>query len=136
VHDETDRHLEEAFTMGFSRHATTPKKEAVDHFTQGVTSLKRAGYAAAKGTREAAAPKINVVLAKVGLRKPPAPKWPWAVGAIGAGLALGGAAAYMWYRKRSESIGEALLADELLDDTELKDRDRALTDELVDSVTR
>lgn len=122
--------------MGFSRHATTPAKEAVDHFTQGVTSLRNAGYAAAKETKKAAAPKVNVVLAKVGLRKPPARKWPWVVGAIGAGLAIGGAAAYVWYRQRTESIGEALLADELLDDTELDDRDRALTEELVDSVTR
>jgi hypothetical protein len=56
------------------------------------------------------------------------------VGAIGAGLALGGAAAYVLYRQRTESIGEALLADELLDDNDLDDR--ALTDELVDSVTR
>jgi len=58
------------------------------------------------------------------------------VGAIGAGLALGGAAAYLWYRQRTESIGEALLADELLDDSELNNRDRALTEELVESVTR
>jgi len=120
--------------MGFSRHSTTPAREAVDHFTQGVHSLKNAGYAAARGTREAAAPRVNVVLAKVGLRKPPAPKWPWVVGAVGAGLALGGAAFYLWYRQRTESIGEALLADELLDDTELDER--ALTDELVDSVSR
>ncbi|MBO3734140.1 hypothetical protein [Glycomyces niveus] len=123
--------------MGFSRHATTPRKEAVDHFTQGVTSLKHAGVAAARGTKEAAAPKVNVVLTKVGLRKPPARKWPWVLGAIGAGLALGGAAAYLWYRQRTETIGEALLADELLDDTELRNNnDRALTEELVDSVTR
>jgi hypothetical protein len=59
------------------------------------------------------------------------------LGAIGAGLALGGAAAYLWYRQRTETIGEALLADELLDDTELRNNnDRALTEELVDSVTR
>jgi hypothetical protein len=120
--------------MGFSRHATTPAKEAVDQFTQGVSSLKKAGFAAAKGTKEAAVPRVNVVLTKVGLRKAPAPKWPWVIGAIGAGLAVGGAAAYLWYRQRRESIGEALLADELLDDTELNDR--ALTEELVDSVTR
>ncbi|HEX2145687.1 MAG TPA: hypothetical protein VHG10_14395 [Glycomyces sp.] len=120
--------------MGFSRHATTPAKEAVDHFTQGMHSLKSAGYFAAKGTKEAAVPKVNVALTKVGLRKPPAPKWPWVLGAIGAGLAVGGAAAYLWYRQRTESIGEALLADELLDDTELDDR--ALTEELVDSVSR
>ncbi|SDE48035.1 hypothetical protein [Glycomyces harbinensis] len=120
--------------MGFSRHATTPAREAVDHFTQGVTSLKHAGYAAARGTRDAAAPRVNVVLTKVGLKKPPAPKWPWVAGAIGAGLALGGAAFYVWYRQRTESIGEQLLADELLDDSELDDR--ALSEELVDSVTR
>jgi hypothetical protein len=125
--------------MGFSRHVTTPTREAVDHFTQGVNSFKHAGVAAARGTREAAAPKVNVVLTKVGLRKPPAPKWPWVVGAVGAGLALGGAAFYVWYRQRTETIGEALLADELLDDRELEDgklHDRALTEELVDSVPR
>jgi hypothetical protein len=122
--------------MGFSRQATTPAREAVDHFTQGVTSLRNAGYAAAKETKKAAVPKVNKALTKVGLRKPPARKWPWVVGAIGAGLAIGGAAAYVWYRQRTESIGEALLADELLDDTEPEERDRALTEELVDSVTR
>ncbi|MEU6860831.1 hypothetical protein AB0B28_18385 [Glycomyces sp. NPDC046736] len=120
--------------MGFSRHATTPRREAVDHFTQGVTSLKNAGFAAARGTRDAAAPKVNVVLAKVGLKKPPAPKWPWVAGAVGAGLALGGAAFYLWYRQRSESIGEALLAEELLDEADLDDR--VLSEQLVDSVTR
>jgi len=120
--------------MSFSRHSTTPSREAVDQFTQGVNSLKNAGFAAARGTREAAAPKVNVVLAKVGLRKQRAPKWPLVVGTIGAGLALGGAAFYLWYRQRSESIGESLLADELLDDSELNDR--ALTEELVDSITR
>lgn len=124
--------------MGFSRHSTTPAREAVDHFQQGVNSLKSASFAAARGTRDAAAPKVNVVLTKVGLKKPPAPKWPWAAGAIGAGLALGGAAFYLWYRRRTESIGEALLAEELLDDARLDANldDRALTEELVDSVTR
>ncbi|WP_156036849.1 hypothetical protein [Glycomyces sp. NRRL B-16210] len=106
----------------------------MDHFQQGVNSLKSAGFAAARGTRDAAAPKVNVVLTKVGLKKPPAPKWPWVAGAIGTGLALGGAAFYLWYRQRTESIGEALLAEELLDDANLDDR--ALTEELVDSVTR
>ncbi|MCD0443478.1 hypothetical protein LO763_07540 [Glycomyces sp. A-F 0318] len=120
--------------MGFSRHSTTPAREAADHFTQGVTSLKHAGAVAARGTRDAAAPRVNVVLAKVGLKKPPARKWPWVAGAIGAGLALGGAAFYMWYRQRTESIGEALLADELLDDPGIEDR--ALSEELVDSVSR
>jgi hypothetical protein len=43
----------------------------------------------------------------------------------------------VWYRQRTESIGEALLADELLDDSELdNNRNQALTEELVDSVTR
>ncbi|PRY60496.1 hypothetical protein B0I28_102100 [Glycomyces artemisiae] len=120
--------------MGFSRRSATPTREAVDHFKHGVTSFKDAGFAAARGTRDAAAPKVNVVLTKVGLRKPPAPKWPWVAGAIGAGLAVGGAVAYLWYRRRTESIGEQLLADELLDDTELDDR--ALHEELVDSASR
>ena len=125
--------------MGFSRHATTPTREAVDHFTQGVTSLRNAGAVAARGTRDAAAPRVNVVLTKVGLKKPPAAKWPWVAGAIGAALALGGAAFYVWYRQRTESIGEALLADELLDDSELDNpriEERVLSEELVDSVTR
>lgn len=120
--------------MGFSRRSTTPAREAVDHFKHGVNAFRDAGVAAAKGTREAATPRVNVVLTKVGLRKPPARKWPWVAGAIGAGLAIGGAVAYLWYRQRSESIGEQLLADELLDEPELNDR--ALQEELVESVSR
>ena len=120
--------------MGFSRRSTTPTREAVDHFKHGVNSFRDAGAAAARSTRQAAGPRVNVVLAKVGLRKPPARKWPWVAGAVGAGLAIGGAVAYVWYRQRTESIGEQLLADELLDDPTLDDR--ALQEELVDSVSR
>ncbi|THV41599.1 hypothetical protein [Glycomyces buryatensis] len=123
--------------MGFSRNTTTSAQEVKDNLSQGATYLRNAGAAAARGTRDAAAPRVNVVLAKVGLRKAPAPKWPWVVGAIGAGIAVGGAVAYLWYRQRTETIGEALLADEMLDDTDGPHvTDAQITDELVDSVTR
>lgn len=129
--------------MGFSRNSTTPVKEVKENLSQGVTSLKRAGVAAARGTRETAGPKVQVMLTRVGVRKRRARRWPWALGAAGAAVAAGGAVAYMMYRRRSESIGESLLADELLDDTEEAARrgqpritDEAINEELVDSVTR
>ncbi|WP_026931492.1 hypothetical protein [Glycomyces tenuis] len=124
--------------MGFSRNSTTPAREVKDNLTQGAVYLKNAGVAAARGTREAATPKVNVVLTKVGLRKQRPNRWPWVVGAIGAGVAAGGAAAYMWYRRRTETIGESLLADELLDDTEQNPRitDEAINEELIEHARR
>ncbi|WP_157930512.1 hypothetical protein [Glycomyces xiaoerkulensis] len=130
--------------MGFSRNSTAPVKEVRENLTQGATSFKRAGSAAARGTREAAAPRVNVVLTKVGLKKRRAPKWPWVAAGVGAGVtAAAGAVAYLMYRRRSESLGESLLADELLDDTEEAERrqqpqitDEAINEELVDSVSR
>ncbi|GAB3647488.1 hypothetical protein GCM10028833_11360 [Glycomyces tarimensis] len=125
--------------MGFSRNATTPVQEVKDNLSKGAVYLKDAGTAAARGTREAAVPRVNVVLTKVGLRKSRARRWPWVAGAIGSGIALGGAAAYMWYRRRSESIGESLLAEELLDEPE-RERpqitDEEINEELIDRVSR
>ncbi|WP_026923251.1 hypothetical protein [Glycomyces arizonensis] len=124
--------------MGFSRNSTTPAKEVKDNLTQGAVCFKNAGVAAARGTRDAAAPKVNGMLMKAGLRKPQPRRWPLVAAVIGAGVAVGGAAAYMWYRKRTESIGESLLADELLDDTERNPRitDEAINEELIEHVHR
>ncbi|WP_199040186.1 hypothetical protein [Glycomyces salinus] len=128
--------------MGFSRKSTAPAREVRDNLSQGVSHLKNAGVAAAKGTRDAAGPRVEVMLTKVGIRKKQAAKWPWVAGAISVGVAAGGALAYLIYRRRTESMGEALLADELLDETEEPSRDDPrlqdpqLGEELVDSVTR
>jgi hypothetical protein len=124
--------------MGFSRNSMTPAMEVRDNLAQGAFYLKNAGAAAARGTREAATPKVNVMLTKVGLRKQQQRRWPWVAGAIGAGVVAGAAAAYMWYRRRTESIGESLLADELLDDTEQNPHitDEAINEELIEHVRR
>lgn len=128
--------------MGFSRKSTTPGREVRESLSQGVAHLRNAGVAAAKGTRDAAGPKVEVMLTKVGLKKKQAPKWPWVAGAVGIGIAAGGALAYLLYRRRTESIGEALLADELLEEAERPShddprlQDSHLAEELVDSVTR
>ncbi|MCH7229550.1 hypothetical protein L0U85_01535 [Glycomyces sp. L485] len=109
-----------------------------DNLSKGAVYLKDAGVAAAKGTREAAGPKVYVMLTKVGLKKARARRWPWVAGAIGAGIAVGGAAAYLWYRQRTQSIGESLLADELLDDAEEGPQitDEAINQELIERVSR
>lgn len=124
--------------MGFSRNTITPGQEVKDNLAQGAVCFRNAGAAAARGTREAATPRVNVMLEKVGLRKQRPRRWPWVVGAIGAGLAAGGAAAYMWYRRRTETIGESLLADELLEDAERSPRitDEAINEELIENVRR
>lgn len=124
--------------MGFSRNSTTPVQEVKDNLAQGAIYFKNAGTAAARGTRDAATPRVNVVMSKVGLRKTRTRRWPLVAAAIGAGIAAGGAAAYMWYRRRTESIGESLLADEMLDDTERNPRitDEAINEELIEHVSR
>ena len=124
--------------MGFSRNSTTPAKEVKDNLNRGAIHFKHAGVAAAKGTRDAASPRVNVLLTKVGLKKARARKWPWVAGAIGAGVAAGGAVAYLWYRQRSESIAESLLTDELLDEPEDSPQitDEAINEELINNVTR
>ena len=124
--------------MGFSRNSTTPVKEVKDNLSKGAIHLRDASVAAARGTRDAAAPKVNVMLTKVGIRKAKARKWPWVAGAVGAGVAVGGAIAYLLYRQRTESIGESLLADELLDDTEEGPHitDEAINQELIEKVSR
>ena len=124
--------------MGSSRKSTTPVKEVKENFSKGACLLKHAGAAAARGTRDATAPRVNVFLTKVGLKRARARKWPWVVGAIGAGLVASGAVAYLWYRQRSESLAESLLTEELLDDTEDGPQitDEAINEELINNVTR
>ena len=124
--------------MGFSRNSTTPAREVKDNLAQGAVYFKNAGMLAARGTRDAAAPRVNGVLTRVGLRKQRSRRWPWVAGAIGAGVAAGGAAAYLWYRRRTESIGESLLADELLEDAEHNPQitDEAINEELIEHANR
>ncbi len=123
--------------MGLSRNSTTPVQEVKDSLAQGAVHFKNAGVAAARGTREAATPRVNGMLTKVGLKKRRTRRWPWVAGAIGAGVAAGGAAVYMWYRKRTESIGESLLADELLDESASpRITDEAINEELIEHAHR
>jgi hypothetical protein len=123
--------------MGFSRNHTTSAQEVKEGIAQGVAHLRTAGAAAARGTKDAAAPRVNLVLTKVGLKKSKPRRWPWVAAAIGAGVAVGGAVGYILYARRSEAIGEALLAEELLEDADrARAREAERSDELVDSAAR
>ncbi|GAB3226270.1 hypothetical protein GCM10027447_16300 [Glycomyces halotolerans] len=129
--------------MGFSRSSATPVREVRDNLSQGMSYIRNAGAAAARGTRDAATPRVYAVLERTGIRKQRSARWPWVAGAIGAGVAVGSALAYLLYRQRTETIGESLLADELLDDSQESERrgqpqitDEQINEELVERASR
>lgn len=78
--------------------------------------LRSATACAAEGVAEKAAPHVNTALTVVGLRKRPRRRWPWVVGTIAAGTAVGVAGAMLWRRNNSierEMFREDLRAEEL-----------------------
>ena len=133
--------------MGFFSRQSSPAQEFRDNLSRGAGYLRCAGGAAARQTadsvskaRDVAGPRLDNALVVVGVKKKPRKKWPWAVGAVAAGVAIGAAGGYLWYRSRNEQMNEQLLVEELLDDDDLdfnpeRNESEELSDDLVKSVT-
>ncbi|WP_025273455.1 hypothetical protein [Haloglycomyces albus] len=108
--------------MGFCRKSST--NAVKDSLSQGATHFKNAAVTASDQAREAAAPKMRAVMVKFGNSSSQAKQrnWPVIVGFASLGAVVAGAVTYWAYKRRTERMGEELLADEILDDSESWDR--------------
>ena len=76
-------------------------KQARNELLTGLGHLRSATAHAAQGVAESAAPRVDSALVAVGLRKRKPRRWPWVVGTVAAGTAVGIAGALLWRRNNT-----------------------------------
>ncbi|MFC4334889.1 hypothetical protein [Salininema proteolyticum] len=105
--------------MGFCRKSPASVK---DSLAESARHFKDAAVSAGGQARDAATPRVQMVVNKLGVPRKKKTNWPAVAAAVSIGAVLAGAVTYLAYRRRTERIGEQLLADEILDDTGSWDR--------------
>ncbi|MGH8881454.1 MAG: hypothetical protein ACRD0P_29575 [Stackebrandtia sp.] len=80
------------------RKRKSPVRKIRGELATGLGHFKSASGYAAEGMARSAAPRIDSALVAVGLRKRRRRRWPWVVGTVAAGTAVGVVGAMLWRR--------------------------------------